>query len=112
MGKCCCSQIICSTKLVFSLLGGTNFGFIHLCETLWWLKRHLTQLYVYYMLLMTLRTYVMTRTVTHFLRERNKVVCSVLRQSMYALMAKNEELAREMQPVNALHEQMYPFTLK
>ena len=39
-------------------------------------------------------------------------LCSLLRQSMYALMAKNEELAREMQPVNALHEQMYPFTLK
>ena len=47
-----------------------------------------------------------------FLCERNKVVFPVLRQSMYALMAKNEELAREMTPVNALHEQMYPFTLK
>ena len=28
---------------------------------------------------------------------------------MYALMAKNEELARAMQPVNELHEQMYPY---
>ena len=45
-------------QFLFSPAGGATFGFIYLCETLWWLNHHLPMCALH--ILKTLQTYAMT----------------------------------------------------